>query len=94
MKKLFITYKEQRFSKEGDSKYNTVNVVQVNKSNLYVEQRFVSGKPNLVKIIDCKVYKIVGDIVEVGYYKEQKGFVKSSLWQKGESIFDKNIICN
>jgi hypothetical protein len=91
MKKLFITYNEQRLAKEGDSIHNTVNVIQVNKSNLYVEQRFVSGKPNLQKIVDCKVYKVIDDVVAgVGFYKADKGFVKSSLWQQGKSIYDKN----
>jgi len=89
--KLFIKYNEQRLAKEGDSKILTREVIQVGKTNLFVEQRFVYGKPNKRKIEDCRVYKIENNEIEVGIYKKSKGgFVKSSLWTNGKSIFDKS----
>jgi len=82
--KLFIKYSEQRFAKEGDSNILTVDVIQVGKTNLFVEQRFISGKPTLKKIEGCRTYKVEGDAIEVGFYKSSKGgFKKNSLWQQG-----------
>ena len=79
---LLIKYDLQRIATKEDIKnYKatiTNNVIQVGKSDIFVEQRFVSGKPTTKKIEGCKVYRIINNNIEVGYYKG--GFIKSSLW--------------